>query len=93
MPKNISRPAIGLSLIIYSLAPVVADANETVTYSYDELGRLTRNTKSGGPASGVQTTTSYDRAGNRLNQATTGVRILPAQSNSPAMAGVDSEPS
>ena len=40
-------------------------ANETVTYSYDALGRLVASTTIGGPNSGVSTGTSFDPAGNR----------------------------
>jgi YD repeat-containing protein len=47
-------------------------AAETVTYKYDALGRLKQVTKTGGPATGQQTTTTYDPAGNRTNQTTTG---------------------
>ena len=49
-----------------------ADATETATHSYDALGRLVQSTKSGGPANGLQTTTSYDPAGSRSNQTVTG---------------------
>ena len=47
-----------------------SQATETTTYSYDTLGRLVQSNVSGGPASGVQTATSYDPAGNRTNQTT-----------------------
>ena len=60
-----------LAAIIYML-PVAASAAETVVHEYDELGRLKKTTKSGGPATGSQTTTSYDPAGNRSNQTTSG---------------------
>jgi hypothetical protein len=56
----------------------VARAAETVVYSYDALGRLKQSTKAGGPHSGSQTTTSYDPAGNRACQSTTGVPVGPA---------------
>lgn len=47
-----------------------ASASESVTYCYDALGRLTQVGKTGGPASGKSTDTSYDPAGNRSNQTT-----------------------
>lgn len=42
-----------------------AFAQETTTITYDALGRVTKVDKSGGPASGVQTTYDLDPAGNR----------------------------
>jgi len=48
-------------------------ASETVQYVYDSLGRLYTVTVSGGPAGGVQTSTTFDPAGNRLNYTVTGV--------------------
>ena len=71
------KAAAGLSLILYSFVPVAADAAETVSYSYDELGRLIQTSKSGGPATGAQTTTTFDPAGNRTNQTTTGAPPAP----------------
>jgi hypothetical protein len=65
------RISASLAAIIYVL-PAAAQAAETVTHEYDELGRLKKTTKTGGPATGQQTTTSYDPAGNRSNQTTTG---------------------
>jgi YD repeat-containing protein len=44
----------------------MAAASETKTYSYDALGRLTASTVAGGPSSGRQIGTCFDRAGNRL---------------------------
>ncbi len=47
-----------------------ASAAETSTFCYDALGRLTQVGKSGGPASGKKTSTTFDPAGNRTNQTT-----------------------
>lgn len=44
---------------------VVAAHAETVTYSYDELGRLKVSSISGGSNNGTSTAICYDRAGNR----------------------------
>lgn len=60
-----------LAAIFYML-PTTAQAVETVTHEYDALGRLKKTTKTGGPATGAQTTTTYDPVGNRSNQTTTG---------------------
>lgn len=49
-----------------------AQAAETVTLQYDELGRLISTNKSGGPVTGTAVTTSYDPAGNRENQTVNG---------------------
>ncbi len=38
---------------------------ETVTFSYDALGRLTASSVSGGPNGGVTMKTCFDAAGNR----------------------------
>jgi hypothetical protein len=39
--------------------------NETVNYTYDELGRLTGSTTTSGPNNNRVTGTCFDRAGNR----------------------------
>lgn len=52
-------------------------AAETVTYSYDALGRLVGSSVSGGPSSGVNTTIAYDPADNRTNYQVTGSTQLP----------------
>jgi hypothetical protein len=44
-----------------------ARASETVTYSYDALGRLVAISTSGGPNSGQNVRTCYDPAGNRTS--------------------------
>ena len=46
-----------------SVSPVLA--SETVTYSYDYLGRLTKVARSGGPASGSTVDLTHDSAANR----------------------------
>lgn len=43
----------------------VAVAQETTTYSYDALGRLTGSSVSGGPNDTRRTGTCFDFAGNR----------------------------
>jgi hypothetical protein len=65
--------ALGLSGLVYTVAPIPSHAAETVTHEYDALGRLKKTTKAGGPTNGQQTKTGYDRAGNRTCQSTTGV--------------------
>lgn len=54
-----------------------AQAGETVTYSYDALGRLTATTSSGTVNDGVATGIAYDPAGNRSGYSVTGVAPPP----------------
>lgn len=49
-----------------------AYAQETITYTYDELGRLTEVEKTNGPSNGEEATYAYDPAGNRTNVTVTG---------------------
>lgn len=62
-----------------------AHAGETVTYSYDVLGRLVRVQRSGGPANGVDTGYAYDCADNRRQVSTgAGARSAPPAPPCPA---------
>jgi opacity protein-like surface antigen len=54
-----------------------AQAAETVTYSYDALGRLTATSSSGTVNAGVATSVGYDPAGNRSSYSVTGVGGTP----------------
>ncbi len=65
--------AFGILGLFCAVVAVPLEAAETVTHKYDALGRLIQTTKSGGPASGQQTKTKLDPAGNRTCQSTTGV--------------------
>lgn len=58
--------------------PGIAAAQETSSYTYDALGRLITVTKSGSKNNGVQTTYTYDKAGNRQRVVTTGVTATPS---------------
>lgn len=71
-----------VGLVLAQTAPLLA--SETVTYSYDALGRLVTTTRSGGPANGVNAQTQYDPAGNRTNVAVTGATT----STPPASGGI-----
>ncbi|MGC6331817.1 Calx-beta domain-containing protein [Rhizorhabdus sp. FW153] len=55
---------IGALVTALLLAPSLAHA-ETMSYTYDALGRLTTTSASGGPANGIGTTLGFDPAGNR----------------------------
>jgi hypothetical protein len=50
---------------------VAASANETVSYSYDALGRLTAQSTAGSVNNANSTTVGYDLAGNRVCYSTT----------------------
>lgn len=52
--------------------PAMAHAAETITYTYDELGRLVKVVHSGSVNNGEQVTYTYDPADNRANVTTTG---------------------
>lgn len=87
-----ARISAKLATFVYLLASPPAQAAETVTHTYDELGRLISTSKTGGPASGLQTTTAYDPAGNRSNQTTIGAGGgggAPPTGNQPPIANAD----
>jgi YD repeat-containing protein len=54
-----------------------AEAGDTVTCSYDALGRLTATTTTGGPNGAVAKGVAYDPAGNRSAYNVTGVAVPP----------------
>lgn len=64
------RLAIRAALLIVVAAP--ASAAETITYTYDALGRLVKVVHSGTINNGQQTTYAQDAADNRMNVAITG---------------------
>ena len=51
---------------------------ETRSYSYNARGEITASSVAGGPANGVQSTATYDAAGNRSTYQTTGSGSAPA---------------
>ena len=53
--------------------PAISAAQETVTYVYDDLGRLIVTRVSGGARNGQETGTAFDPAGNRTNYSVSGV--------------------
>lgn len=62
---------------------------ETVTYSYDELGRLKSSLVSGGPNNGNNTVICYDKAGNRVQYVSavaSGANCTPTPSPAPRPA-------
>jgi hypothetical protein len=61
--------AIFLSLLLSSAA---ARASETITYTYDALGRLVTVSRSGTVNNGANAGYTYDPANNRTNVTVTG---------------------
>ena len=50
----------------------VANASETIAFSYDARGRLVQVARTGTINNGVTTTYAYDKAHNRVTKTTTG---------------------
>jgi len=57
---------------VLALSAGQASAQETTSYTYDELGRLVTVTHSGSVNNGVQTAYTLDAADNRTQVTTTG---------------------
>jgi YD repeat-containing protein len=76
--RKLLRGPLILAIVLGAAISDSVSAAETVTYSYDALGRLVRTQKNGGPASGVDAQVQYDAAGNRTN-----VTVQGAVSNAP----------
>lgn len=60
-------------LPVIALISAPAMAAETVTYVYDELGRLIQASTAGPVSNGQVVATTYDPAGNRTNQSVSGL--------------------
>jgi YD repeat-containing protein len=62
----------GGTLLLFAGIATSANATETVTYTYDALGRLVTTAHSGSVNSGLQAGYTYDAADNRTNVVVTG---------------------
>lgn len=60
---KLHRLTLAFLLILFATGPALA--NEAITYTYDELGRLIRTSQTGTVNDGVVTDIEYDDAGNR----------------------------
>ncbi len=69
--------ALTLILAINLLGPA-AHASETISYTYDALGRLVQVARSGNVNNGVFESYTYDRANNRTNVTVSGVPAPPS---------------
>jgi len=67
--KLLNKLLTSAALVVGATAAIAA---ETITYSYDARGRLTKVVRSGSVNNGVTTTYTYDKAHNRTNKTTSG---------------------
>lgn len=90
-PRRVFLSSCGVVVLLTS---GIASASETVTYSYDELGRLVASTVSGGPNNTIGTATCFDPAGNRtrytVGAGVTSCGSPPPPTNTPPVAVNDS---
>jgi YD repeat-containing protein len=80
--------AVAVSGAALAIAPGEPLGNETVTYAYDALGRLSGSTISGGPNNTRTTGSCFDGAGNRMRYdvATSAPSTCPTPSPTPTPA-------
>ena len=73
--KQVQRKGIRILLTMAAGAgctmAAMLHAQETTSYTYDALGRVTGVNRSGGPVSGTSTAYTYDPASNRTNVTVT----------------------
>ena len=67
---------VASAAIALAVAATQPSSAETVTYTYDALGRLVTSSVSSGPSNGVQTSIQYDAAGNRTNYQVQGAPVV-----------------
>jgi len=72
--ENVMRIAIGLAIVAIGTIAAISPtfAAETVSYTYDVLGRLTKVVHAGTVNNNMQTVYVNDPADNRTNATTTG---------------------
>lgn len=61
-----------LTALTLGMAPGAALAQQSITYTYDALGRVLTATYTGGPSDGLIVTYTYDAAGNRTSYNSNG---------------------
>ncbi len=72
--------AICLTVILTIVNATSVRAAEGAKYTYDALGRLTKIDQTSGPASGTNSTFTYDPAGNRSSAVVSGATFSGAAS-------------
>jgi hypothetical protein len=82
------RGAIAVSVAAAVAAHAAAPASETVTYTYDALGRITDVATTGGRNDGSAAATRYDPAGNRSSYTHSGAGVAaPASAEHSSSSG------
>ena len=71
MGRQVTRCLFAAGLALAAVSEP-AFAQETKTYTYDALGRVTNVQASGGPSNGTNAAYTYDPASNRTNVTVTG---------------------
>lgn len=66
------RICMALTTLLLASGATVAQAAETITYSYDARGRLVAVQRTGTVNNNVNTSYTVDKAENRTNKTTTG---------------------
>lgn len=74
-PRNIL--ATGLASALATCTAQAAHASETLTFSYDAKGRVTKVERAGSVNNGVKTEFTHDKANNRKTVKTTGSANTP----------------
>lgn len=69
---RVSKARLCVVSLCASAALAPASASETITYTYDAQGRLTKVERTGSVNNGVTTQYSHDKADNRTNVTVTG---------------------
>lgn len=73
-----------ISILTFASMSVAADAAETMTYTYDALGRLVKVSRSGTVNNGVNACYSQDKADNRTNVTVAAAPCTPTGGGGPA---------
>lgn len=77
MGRELNRALSGTLMTAALMLGSAARADETVTYNYDERGRLVQVSRTGTVNNGVQATYNYDKADNRTQVNVTGAGGTP----------------
>lgn len=67
---SLYRVVLGALAVFAIAGGAPSTSAQTVTYSYDAMGRLKTSSVSGGPSNGTNTAICYDAANNRVRYVT-----------------------